>query len=112
MKVNQDILISCTQCALKVPITQTTYNKNGKDLICFECYNKLAKGIEPEQYKTVQSAEYPRKINYKCMSCHYKFSRPENFPFTGICVYCGKKNVSAEQPPQVILKDRKNLLDF
>ena len=110
MKVNQDILVSCNQCTLKVPITQTTYDKDGKNLICFECYNKLAQGIEPQVYKTIQSADFPKKIHYKCLNCTFKFSRSEEFSFTGICVNCGKKNIEIEQ--KIVAKDRKSLLDY
>ena len=107
---NQEILVHCNQCNLKVPIGQTTYNEN-KNLICFECYNKIAQGITPEPYKTVQSAESPSKIYYSCNYCGFKFSRSEDFSFTGICINCGKKTAKTEQRVE-ILKDRKTLLDF
>ena len=108
---NQDILVSCNKCTAKVPITQTTYDQGGKNLICFECYNKLAKGLEPEPYKTLQSAEYPKRISYTCSHCHFKCSRTEDFVFNGLCVNCGRRAVQTEEK-QFVLKDRKSLLDY
>ena len=106
---NQDIIISCTKCTLNVPIAQTTYDRNGKNLICFSCYNLVAKGGSPE--KIIQNAQVER-VNYECLSCHFKFSRNAEFQFGGKCFNCGKKAVQAENTQKVIARDRKSLLDY
>ena len=111
MKLDQDMIIACTRCTCKVPIASTTYDKTGKKLICFECYNKISKGIEPEKYRTIQS-ENPEKVGYKCVSCGYRFSRNSTFQFGGICFNCGKNTVQIEETRQMILKEGKTLLDY
>ncbi len=110
MSLNQDVIISCTRCTVNVPIGQTTYENNTRNLICFNCYNKLAKGQEPD--RLVQTAEVPEKTAYKCLSCGFKFSRTRNFQFGGHCFNCGKAAVQAEETKQVLFKDRKSLLDY
>ena len=109
MMPNQDIVISCTRCTLNVPIAQTTYDNNGKNLICFNCYNHVVKGIQPD--KIVQTAQVDR-VNYSCLSCHFKFSRNASFQFGGKCFNCGKHAVQAEATQQVVARDRKSLLDY
>ncbi len=107
---NQDVVISCTRCTVNVPIAQTTYDGSGRNLICFNCYNKIAKGIEPD--KVVQTAEVPDKISYKCLSCGFKFARSSSFHFGGHCFNCGKTSVQKEETQQIMLRDRKSLLDY
>ena len=110
MSPKQDMIITCKRCDLTVPINQTTYDGSGKDLICFECYNKIAKGLEPEKYNTLQSAE-PNKVHYKCNNCHYGFSRNIGFAFNGLCFNCGKQTVEIDGM-KVEVRDRKSLLDY
>ncbi len=107
----QEVLVSCSKCTLRVPIGHTIYTKDGQNLMCFECYNKIIKGIEPEAYKTVQSAEMPKKINYICIACGFKFSRVETFHFGGYCFNCGKAHVQVENKI-IETKDKKTLLDY
>ncbi|MBS3152839.1 hypothetical protein J4230_05515 [Candidatus Woesearchaeota archaeon] len=110
MVPDQDVIISCTRCTINVPIGQTTYETNSRNLICFNCYNKLARGLQPD--KIIQSAEMPEKVIYKCMACSYKFSRSREFQFGGRCFHCGKAAVQVEETKQILAKDRKSLLDY
>ncbi len=110
MGPKQDLIVMCKKCDLSVPINQTTYTNSRKELICFECYNKIAKGQEPEKYKTVQSSD-SGKIHYKCNSCHFTFSRNEGFTFNGLCFNCGKPSVELDGR-RFEVKDRKSLLDY
>jgi len=111
MGPNQDVIISCTRCTSNVPIGQTTYANNSRNLICFDCYNKIARGQEPD--RIVQTAELPDKVGYKCMSCGFSFSRARSFHFGGHCFNCGKASVQLQETSQRIqVKDRKNLLDY
>ncbi|MBS3175297.1 hypothetical protein J4440_05425 [Candidatus Woesearchaeota archaeon] len=111
MNQNQEVLVSCKKCTLRVPVGKTTYDKEGVNLICFPCYNKLALGIEPESYNTIQSAEVPKKIYYKCDYCKYDFSRSEDFQFNGLCANCGKDQVKVND--QIVeVEKKKNLLDY
>jgi len=98
MVPDQDVIISCTRCTINVPIGQTTYETNSRNLICFNCYNKLARGLQPD--KIIQSA------------CSYKFSRSREFQFGGRCFHCGKAAVQVEETKQILAKDRKSLLDY
>ena len=107
---NQDVIISCTRCTVNVPIGQTTYESNSRNLICFNCYNKLARGVQPD--RVVQYAEAPDKINYKCIACGFKFTRAKAFQFGGHCFNCGKAAVQAEQTKEILARDRKSLLDY
>ena len=111
MKQNdQDVIISCTRCANSVPIGHTTYDSNGKSLICFNCYNKIIKGLKPD--RVLQSAEIPDRFNYSCLSCNFKFSRSASFQFSGLCFNCGKSAVQREQTKELVFRDRKSLLDY
>src|SRR3989338_74382 len=92
---NEESIISCTRCSINVPISQTTYENSSKNLICFECYNKMARGQQPE--RIILHAESPYKVDYKCMSCGFKFSRGKEFAFGGRCFNCGKASVQTEQ---------------
>ena len=112
MVPKQEVLVSCNRCTVKVPIGQTIYEKDGQNLICFECYNKIAKGLEPEVYKTMQSADLPAMISYRCNNCNFKFSRPDTFQFGGHCFNCGKAHVVVEEKVVIPMKDRKSLLDY
>lgn len=106
----QELTVSCTRCTSNVLISHTTYDPSGRNLICFNCYNKLAKGEQP--YKVVQTAVPSDRTNYRCFNCNYKFSRLNTFQFTGICFNCGKRTVEIEETKQIIEKDRKTLLDY
>ncbi|HLC85931.1 MAG TPA: hypothetical protein VJG30_01435 [Candidatus Nanoarchaeia archaeon] len=110
MESNQDIIIACTSCSSRVPISQTTYGSSGKNLICFDCYNSIAKGNKPE--RVVQSADVPDRVSYKCMSCSHSFSRASTFQFGGQCFNCGKKSVQVVETKDIVMKDRKSLLDY
>lgn len=110
MVPNQDVIISCTRCTVNVPIGQTTYESNTKNLICFNCYNKLAKGTQPD--RVVQTAEGPDRLTYKCLSCGFAFSRAKSFQFGGHCFNCGKTKVQREETKEIVLRDRKSLLDY
>jgi len=110
LKPNQDVVIACTSCSIKVPISQTTYDNSGKNLICFDCYNLIAKGDRPD--RLVQSAEAPEKVYYKCMACGYSFSRSISFHFGGRCFNCSKQSVQVIDTKEVLVKDRKSLLDY
>ena len=110
MMPNQDVIISCTRCTVNVPIGQTTYENNSKNLICFNCYNKLARGTQPD--RIIQTSEAPERLSYKCLSCGSKFSRSREFSFGGQCFHCGKTTVQMEETRQILSKDRKSLLDY
>ena len=107
---DQEVTISCAFCSVNVPIAQTTYNLTGKELICFNCYNKLAKGKQPD--KVMQSEEAPEKISYNCTYCSFQFSRARSFEVSGRCVNCGRHSLKVEETNQIILRDRKSLLDY
>src|SRR3989344_261469 len=109
MEPNQDVMVACVECTSKVSLGNTIYDKKGTSLICYECYNKLARGIQPEQYKTVQSSE-PDKLIYNCRSCGFKFSRSKNFKFNGLCFNCGKESLQIEQTQEKLIRNRKTLL--
>ncbi|MEK6947898.1 MAG: hypothetical protein AABX19_01505 [Nanoarchaeota archaeon] len=109
MDYDQEVNIACTSCSKKVPISQATYG-TGKSLICFSCYNLIARGAKPD--RIIQSAEAPEKVNYKCNNCGYNFSRSVNFHFGGACFNCGKYAVEVMKSNEVIMKDRKSLLDY
>lgn len=108
----QDMIVTCNRCALTVPINQTTYDNGGKSLICFDCYNKIVQGLETGQYKIIQSGDVPKRLNYRCSFCNFEVSRSENFTVTGICFNCGKKSLQPSEQNQMMLRDRKSLLDF
>lgn len=110
MVPNQDVVISCTRCTVNVPIGQTTYENNSRNLICFNCYNKLARGVQPDVL--VQSAQAPDRVGYKCLACGFRFARSKTFHFGGHCFNCGKPTVQLEETRQVMVRDRKNLLDY
>ena len=109
MDYDQDVIIACTGCSKKVPITQATYGTD-KSLICFSCYNLIARGAKPD--RILQSAEAPEKVYYKCNNCGYNFSRAVSFHFGGACFNCGKYAVETIQSNEMIMKDRKSLLDY
>lgn len=107
---NLDTMVACTRCTSSVPIENTTYDSNGKKLICFGCYNKLVKGIIPD--RVLQSAEIPTRFNYTCLSCGFKFSRAISFQFGGGCFNCGKQAIQKDLTKEMIFRDRKSLLDY
>ncbi len=107
---NQDLMVTCTRCTSSISIGQTTYDTTGRNLICFNCYNKIARGEEPE--KIIQRAEPVDRVNYKCLRCSFSFSRNTNFQFMGICFNCGCHAVQRERSAEIVMKDRKSLLDY
>ncbi len=107
---NQDLMITCSRCTNSASIGQTTYDSTGRNLICFNCYNKIARGEEPE--KVIQKAAPPERTNYKCIKCGFSFSRNVTFQFTGICFHCGSHTVHIEKNPEIVMQDRKSLLDY
>lgn len=106
----QEVTVSCTRCTSNIPIGQTTYDSSGRSLICFNCYNKIARGEQP--HKIIQTAVPTDRINYRCFNCKFKFSRSINFNFNGICFNCGRTSVELEETKQIVMKDRKSLLDY
>ena len=111
MSQNQEVLISCKKCTLRVPIGKTTYDKDGNSLICYDCYNRIAMGLEPKEYKTIQSADMPKRIHYKCGNCNFEFSRSEDFAFGGLCINCGKDQVKVNNKI-IEIEHGKTLLDY
>lgn len=111
MELDQDIIVACTVCTSKTQIGSTTYDRTGKNLICFGCYNKIVQGKQPEVYRTIQS-ENPDRLFYNCVACGYKFSRSKEFKFNGLCFHCGKNTIQIEQTQQTITRQRKTLLDY
>ncbi|MBS3167902.1 hypothetical protein J4216_02150 [Candidatus Woesearchaeota archaeon] len=109
MASNQDTVVSCTRCNISVPMSKTTYG-DGKNLICFSCYNKIVKGIIPD--KIMQQAEPPQKVDYECHYCGFKFSRTPEFQFGGKCFNCGNRTLRVLNSTQALMKDRKSLLDY
>ncbi len=109
MGYNQDVVVACASCSAKVPISQTTYGDD-KNLICFSCYNSIARGSRPD--RVVQTSIAPDKIYYKCNVCGFSFSRSANFQFGGHCFNCGKKSVQVIATNDIVMKDRKSLLDY
>ncbi len=108
---NQDVIISCTRCASNVLIGHSTYDSSGKNLICFNCYNKIVRGLKPD--RIIQSALTSDKMQYNCLSCGFKFSRSTSFHFGGNCFNCGKSSVQRTQTGEsVVFRDRKTLLDY
>ncbi|MBI5391431.1 hypothetical protein HZB00_00350 [Candidatus Woesearchaeota archaeon] len=110
MGFDQDILVSCRECATKYTLAEMKHDDSGENLICKECYKKLYGGKNNES-RLIQSAE-SKRINYKCFNCGYAFSRSESFNFGGICVNCGKTSVQREDTKTIFIKNKKQLLDY
>jgi DNA-directed RNA polymerase subunit RPC12/RpoP len=107
---NSSVIISCSRCTAHVPITKSTY-ENGKNLICFDCYNKVVKGQIPD--RIIQTGAMPDRVNYSCYNCGFKFTRGPDFQFGGQCFNCGKQSIKASKiQQQEVMKDRKSLLDY
>ena len=101
LQLKGDVLITCKGCKNRFSIRELRYDKEGKDLICKECFAN-AKGSSSKQKATLRQIpteqleptgprmrDAPDLMNYYCFVCRYKFSRKADFKFEN-CPSCGK----------------------
>ncbi|MEM4267674.1 MAG: hypothetical protein QXK37_02480 [Candidatus Woesearchaeota archaeon] len=115
--------VICKKCRQKVSINSVRYDLNGKDLICFDCYDKqqwalkkagfaerrepaselrlsqVAKSEISKTQKTEQTKlEKPKgeRIKYICTSCQYRFTMGKQSAQAKRCPYCGKETLEED----------------
>jgi DNA-directed RNA polymerase subunit RPC12/RpoP len=81
--VNVNVVI-CRECRQKTNLNNVRYAKNGRDLLCIPCSQR----IEAAPKKLVAS-----KHSYLCLHCNYKFSRASASKTTKRCPYCSSENI-------------------
>ena len=89
-------LYQCALCTLKFSFDKIKYSKDGKKLICIDCYNKIMKKDQKAQanenkqnFERRPRASQPKEEGIKviCVKCNYKFFyKPKLKP---MCPYCG-----------------------
>ena len=92
-------LYQCALCTLKFPFDKVKYSKDGKKLICIDCYAKLMKKDQKQANENNQKPGIKLRagqtrdgsIKVMCANCNYKFFYRPNF--NPICPYCGKKSI-------------------
>lgn len=79
------IRMECNNCGKRVIFTSMSYGRDGKSLLCNNCYKR--ENPDPA------TKDMKEKDKYVCNSCKYKFSVGKGKKNI-MCPYCGKKNVS------------------
>lgn len=92
-------LYQCTLCTLKFPFDKVKYSKDGKRLICVECYNKILKkdqkDEEARQRKEARYASQPEgeAVKVMCVNCSYKFFYRPKPHLKPKCPYCSGNKI-------------------
>lgn len=102
----QDILVSCKNCEIKIPMSKTRFDKTGHVLICLKCYKDIY-GVNGE--KILQTAD-PNRTSYSCSYCNYKFSRSKEIDVL-VCPYCSKSGLNQDSLAITKVPD-KRLSDY
>lgn len=105
--------IICKKCKQKVSLDKVRYDQNGRDLICFECYDKTqwamkkagfaerpdpsptVKLVTPAK-KPVEKPKNVEKVKYICSMCKYRFSLKKDGEAAKRCPYCGKDSLEED----------------
>jgi|SRR3989338_1078238 len=95
-------LYQCALCTLKFSFDKIKYSKDGKKIICVDCYNKIMKKEQKAQtddhkqnFETKLRSSQPREggIKVMCANCSYKFTYKPKPQLKPKCPYCGKGNI-------------------
>ncbi len=95
--------IKCHRCGNMVGLQYVRYDKNGRDLICFDCYLKQHPEARSTSFRELHIVDInPRKKGeskkYMCSSCGYKFYLKKGTPAAKRCPYCGSESVEEFVP--------------
>lgn len=92
---------TCAICKLEFQFEGLKYSKNGKRIICLNCYDRITKAdnlavkTESEKKKKdkIQQPAASESIGVICMDCNYKFSLKKPSKIKLMCPYCGKNRL-------------------
>ncbi len=99
MATNQDIAIACSRCKKSSPIKSMKYDKDGKNLICPECYDyrynptEAKKEAKKMKYVAEEDPYFEKKIKYKCQKCKMGFMIKRRPDLKKRCPYCGGEQI-------------------
>ncbi len=119
MKSNTYPLYMCTSCKTKVDFEDIRYDKDGKNLICHDCYESTVKkkSSENESQKKIkieyEQRTYPSEVvKLICKDCRYKFSLAKVSRINLACPYCGgKKLMDDDTTAERLVEEVSNVMD-
>ena len=82
----------CSVCKNKFAFKDVKYSKDGKELVCKGCYQKISEKKEKKQ-EVKGSAIEEKAIKLICVKCRYKFSYKKGSRVKLICPYCGSNKL-------------------
>lgn len=97
--------VKCNRCSKEVSLNYLRYDKNGKDLICFDCYIKQHPEAKNKSFQEVHKVDIkPKKkvpyetTTYVCNDCSYKFELKKGTTVTKRCPYCSSGRIEKYVP--------------
>ena len=95
--------LTCNSCKSRVALAGMRYSKDGKGLICENCWTKQSNGVnlrvKPQTTFTRQSDNTPRKkVDFVCRSCSFRWSRAIDFRGPKLCPNCSRDTVLYNLP--------------
>ncbi len=105
-------LYMCALCRRKFRVGKIRYSKDGKRILCIDCYDHSSKK-EFKKENTLSLKQKEKKkdiIKLVCLSCNYKFLYDKNSRINLICPYCGSKRLSKyEITAEKLIEETSNL---
>lgn len=98
----QDSTLVCGRCKKRTSVSEMRYDKDGKSLICKECYayrynnNKLESfGSERKMIKNEKKDPYEGMVvKYRCNICKQNFTLKRRADIRKRCPFCGRENIT------------------
>src|SRR3989338_2360917 len=105
MEAHTPQLYLCAICKGKFQFKNVKYSKDGKRIICADCYSKDVKNTtkkETKDIKTTNGQPIKETIKIICVNCNYKFSYKKGSNTKLMCPYCGgnrlmRDNITADK---------------
>lgn len=97
--MDSGLLYTCSICKGKFEVGKIRYSKDGKRLVCFDCYSAPNRTVKEGKKKVEVKLEPFKKkvIKLICLNCRYKFSWNNESRISLICPYCGSKSLTKNE---------------
>ena len=87
----------CSLCRKKFPVEDIRYGKDGKSILCINCYDKSVEKEELLKKKMALREERHKEeetiLKIICAKCRYKFTYNRGSRVRLMCPYCGGNNL-------------------
>ena len=94
------MLYTCEACKGKFQVENIRYSKDGKTVVCVDCYNQVKTADKSKKKIEISpvSSKISDMIKVICVDCRYKFTVRNPADKVKInCPYCGKNRIMRDE---------------